>query len=121
MYTVPEHTGIDTLVLNCVDSSTYTAVNTSNVFTINCDVEYPNFKPASEDIVAMWSYSLGQLLEVCSALNGRDYLSSRCIRAILDSSITSNAGNDGNCWLRAEFATAVTSTVDQAFGRLVGS
>jgi hypothetical protein len=117
--TISEHTSIDTLVLIYVDSSTYTAFNTPNVFTINCDVEYPSLKPGSEDVVAMWSYSLGQLLEVCSALNGRDYLSSRYIGAIIGSSMKSNAGYNGNCWLKADLGTAVTSTAGQTFGRLV--
>jgi hypothetical protein len=119
-FSVTAPSAITSLYLDCpaISSTTYTAQNSSNIFAITCDLDYPSWNVGNEDIVSIIAYSLQDCLEACSQMTSSGVAS--CAGALFESDLSSWLG--GNCYLKSSLVTSNSGFGNTfAFGKLLHS
>lgn len=119
-FSVPAPKAITSLYLDCpaLSSTTYIAQNSSNIFAITCDLDYPSFYVGNKDIVSIITYSLQDCLEACSQMSSRGVAS--CAGALFIADLSAWLG--GNCYLKSLLVTSSSGSGNtSAFGKLLHS
>jgi hypothetical protein len=115
---VPAPSTVNTLFLDCpaISSTTYTAHNSSNIFALTCDIDYPSYLFGNEDIIDIVAYSMQDCMQACSELVDHGF--APCAGATFLS--TMSAFPVGNCYLKGSLGTVDSATSNTfVFGRLL--
>jgi hypothetical protein len=119
-FSVTAPSAITSLYIDCpaVSSTTYTAQNSSNIFAMTCDLDYPSWEVGNKDIVSIIAYSLQDCMEACSQMTSRGIAS--CAGALFESDLGEWLG--GNCYLKSSLVTSSSGFGNTfAFGKLLHS